>query len=467
MLLKALFIYSILFVPALTGCAMNQVDTTWREPGPLGKNITAFQPPVNPQKSIGNTINQKEIIEVLTLPKALSLALMRNPQLAAISWEVRAKEARKLQAGFLPNPELEIEAESFCGNKELEGTDGMENAFLLSQLFELAGKRSKRVRVAGLEKELSDWDYEAKRLDVFTETTKAFMEVLVAQKNLSLAEETHNLTKKMFKVVSERVKAGKESPLEETKARVSLSSSLIEMERSRRRSETAKKRLKASWGGVGINFKHVEGDLESVRDIPPLERLLTRIEQNPDLARWKTEVELSKANLKLEEALQIPDVTVSGGMQRFNENDGYAYIAGLSIPIPFFDRNQGGTLEARYGYLKTVEGRRAMKIAIRTDLDETYQDLSASYMEVVNLKSHVLPAAREAFDVAREGYKKGKFAYLEVLDAQRTLFEAKAQYIDSLAAYHMARADTERLIGQGLENTFVKTDIPEEKNEKK
>ena len=49
-----------------------------------------------------------------------------------------------------------------------------------------------------------------------------------------------------------------------------------------------------------------------------------------------------------------------------------------------------------------------------------------------------------------EGYRFGKFGYLDVLDSQKTLFEAKGQYLDALADYHKAVADVERLIGEPL-----------------
>ena len=61
------------------------------------------------------------------------------------------------------------------------------------------------------------------------------------------------------------------------------------------------------------------------------------------------------------------------------------------------------------------------------------------------------PEAVQAFEAAQEGYRQGKFSYLMVLDAQRTLFELKQQYIDTLADYHTSRAALERLVGQSIQ----------------
>jgi len=84
---------------------------------------------------------------------------------------------------------------------------------------------------------------------------------------------------------------------------------------------------------------------------------------------------------------------------------------------------------------------------VRTALGEAFKELSTAYAEAVALKKEVLPGAQAAFDAAGEGYRLGKFNFLDVLDAQRTLFKAKEQYIMSLAAYHRSAAEVERLVG--------------------
>jgi cobalt-zinc-cadmium efflux system outer membrane protein len=85
---------------------------------------------------------------------------------------------------------------------------------------------------------------------------------------------------------------------------------------------------------------------------------------------------------------------------------------------------------------------------VRVAVAETYQALSTAVSEIDALKATVIPGAQSAFDAASEGYRQGKFGYLDVLDAQRTLFEARGQYISALATYHKAVADMERAIGR-------------------
>jgi len=85
-------------------------------------------------------------------------------------------------------------------------------------------------------------------------------------------------------------------------------------------------------------------------------------------------------------------------------------------------------------------------------LADACEALSSSYSEAAALKQSALPAARSAFDAAEEGFRQGKFDYLEVLDAQRTLVESRGQYIAALAEYHKSVAEVERLTGHAFES---------------
>lgn len=384
----------------------------------------------------------------LTLADALSLALSRNPALAAAAFEIRAAQGRALQAGLLPNPELSLEAENLFGPGELRGFDAAETTLSLSQVLEPAGKRPKRAKVASLESDLAKWDYEARKADVLAETAKSFIDVLEAGERAALAEELRRLAEQVLETVSQRVDAGKVPPLEETRAGIALANSRIEVERARRALEAARKRLAVAWGGATAAFDRAVGTLENVQPVPPVEELAEGILRNPDLARWDTELARRRADLAFQEAGRFPDLTLGGGIRDFRETGDRAFVLGGSVPIPLFDRNQGEILAARHRLAKAERDRAAAEARVRADLAQAYGALSASAAEVEALKTAVLPAARSVFDAAGEGYRQGKFGLLEVLDAQRILFDARGRYLSALAAYGNASVDVGRAIGR-------------------
>lgn len=442
--------FAIMLMVGITGCAGHTVDKAWPEPRALGKDISTYRPPHQKSTTPLVTTMLDEPKGVVTLEQALSLALKNNPELAAFSWRVRAGEARTLQAGLLPNPEFEAEMEEFGGKGERRKFEGLETTLQFSQLIQLAGKRSKRKQVAALERDLTAWDYESKRLNVFTAVRKSFLEVLASQQKVTLNGELVKLSQQLLKTVSDRVRAGKTSPAEVSRAQVRLSARQVELVRARRELESSRQRLAATWGSQSPAFTKVSGTLDTLYSIPPQEKLTSLLQKNPDLARFEIALKQHQAVIALEDARSIPDPTISGGVRRFNETDDNAFVMGLSIPLPFYDRNQGARQEARYRLAQTRREKQALEVQLNAALSQTYNSLQSVYNEATTLKNEILPEAQNAYQTINNGYLQGRFDFLDVLDAQSTLFEARGQYIRALMEFHTGIAEIERLITQDI-----------------
>jgi len=394
----------------------------------------------------------------ITLRDAIAQALVNSPGLRAYSLEVRAAEARKVQAGLLPNPEIEVETEEFGGTGERRRFDSSQTTIQLGQLIELADKRAKRTDLATVERDLAEWDYRSKRLDVMNQVAQAFIEVMAAQEQLALSKDSAELAKQAHLAVVQRVKAGKVSPVDEAKANIALSTSRIELQKAEQALVSARYNLAAACGAQSPVFERVTGPYYEILPAPSLEELSRQVSRNPDVARWVTERYRRLAALDLEKAKATPDIGIRGGIQRFDQGDDTAFILGLSIPIPLFNRNQGNIREAIYRLAKTQQEHKAAEIQVRAAVADAVPRLSSSSSEITALREEVLPAAQSTFDAARKGYEQGKFGYLDVLDAQRTLFEVREKYIEALATHHKARADVERLIGRSLESLNGRTE---------
>lgn len=388
----------------------------------------------------------------ITLKEAIACALTKSPQLRAFSWDIHFAEAGEIQAALRPNPKLQLEVEEFGGTGETKRFDSSEASLQIGQLIEIAGKRSKRVNLATLEKQLAQWDYRAKRLDVIAEVAAAFVETLEAQENLALSRELLKLSEQTHTAVEQRVNAGKDSPLKETKAKIALSTMKIQAEAASQALKSAKATLAAAWGAAGPQFDNVRGEFYKTPPLPELKGLPTQIQNNPDIARWPTEKMKYRAEFDLEKAKAKSDPTLKGGVKQLNEGDNTAFIVGLSIPLPINDRNQAGIKRATYAIEKAAENQRIAETRIHKNLARATQNLQTAFTQATVLANEVVPGAQSAFDAATQGYQAGKFDYLDVLDAQRTLFDAKGQYITSLAEYHKAKIQVERLIAQSLDS---------------
>jgi len=318
-------------------------------------HVAGPKPPPSMAFPSSVVVTAEEPRGVLSLRDVLRLTLLRNPELSAFTFELRAAEARTIQAGVLPNPALSAEVENIGGTgSTTTGGRATEATLQLSQLIELGGKRAKRMRLAGLERDLTGWDYEIKRLEVLTEAKKAFVDVLATAERLAFTADLLRLSEQVQRTVSARVQAGKVSPIEETRTRVTVSTARLQAQQARSSHEAAQKRLAALWGGTTPIFEGVSGSLDTTAPIPSIEALAAQVQKNPDIARWASEMDARRAQVEVARSRAVPDLTVSGGVRYLNETKETAFVLGLSLPLPLFDRNQGGILEAHATYHKAV-----------------------------------------------------------------------------------------------------------------
>lgn len=385
--------------------------------------------------------------EPLTLAKAFALVLAKSPELTASAAEVSAREARALQAGLVPNPQLRTEVENVAGSGTREGFEETETTVGLSQLLELAGKRGKRRRVAELGTDLAGFDHEARKRAALSATTKAFVRALAAQERVKLAAELEELARRGVDAMRTQVAAGASPGVEVSRARVTLGRSEVARHRAERELEAAGTALAATWGEDRLGARVVEGDLSLPGLLPPLSAIQDDAAAGPDIARWGSELEERRAVVALEEAARIPDVTVGAAGRHFSDNGDNALVFDLAVPLPVFNRNQGGIAEAHHRLVKARAERESAAASVRAAVAAAYAELAAAHEQATRLRDDVIPEARRAFDGARAAYRQGAFRTSDVLDAQRTLFELRTDYVAALETFHVQAAEVARLTG--------------------
>jgi cobalt-zinc-cadmium efflux system outer membrane protein len=154
----------------------------------------------------------------------------------------------------------------------------------------------------------------------------------------------------------------------------------------------------------------------------------------------------------VERSKQMPDVTFRLGVKRANELQSDQLLLGISVPLPLFNRNQGNLLEALKREDKARDEFQALNVRVGTEVMQAREQLDAIRGEVDVLQRDILPGAKSAYDAATIGFENGKFNFLEVLDAQRTYFAAKSQYLKALAEAHRVAANIDRVLGDPSSN---------------
>ncbi|NEX63318.1 TolC family protein [Noviherbaspirillum galbum] len=392
----------------------------------------------------------------LTLRAALDLAARSNADISAAVREVQATEAAVQQAGIIRNPDISASIEDT--RRETRTT-----TIQLNQPIELGGKRTARVSAAERGRDAAIMELNARKTQIRAAVVTAFYDLVAAQERYRLAQATVDLAQRATTIASKRVQAGKVSPVEETRARVAESGVRVELAQATGELDGARRRLAATWGSTMPRFDHAEDHLEKLPQLPALSDLAQRLDQSPELLRARIEVDRRQALTQVERSRRTPDVIVSIGAKRDEQLGRNQAIVGVSVPLPLFDRNQGNVLEALRRTDKARDELTATEVRLRSDLAQAYGRLNASLNEVTLLQKEVLPGAQSAYDATTKGFELGKFSFLEVLDAQRTFFQAKSQYLRALAETQRATAEIDRLVGTPF--TAPSTNTPQQEKQ--
>lgn len=383
----------------------------------------------------------------LSLTRALQRALAANPRLTAAERDIGIATGRRIQSGAIPNPELSFELDNVFGTGDYRGTRSAETTLQLGQLVELGGKRQARIAAGTAELDGAYWQRAAVRLEVLSETAIAFYNVLSAQRRVQIFDAQIASLARLLPLLQRRVDAGASSPAEI--ARVQVAADLVRAERERALTELsiARRELAALMGINNPDFRSVVGDLNSVGRPPAFQTLLRAIESNPQLIRWtavraQRDAELLTARLK-----PVPDVRLAAGWRHFRETNDNAVRLGISIPIPVWDQNRGGIIEAQETLAKTDAERASSKTVLILTLGRAYDTLVGSLRELEILRGSAIPNARRAVEGMESGYSQGRFSLLELLDVQNTATQAALREQEVLIKFHTSLATIEGLTG--------------------
>lgn len=394
-------------------------------------------------------IVENQNLKELSLSDSMELALMSNPGIAVAIREREAIAGTKVQAATRPNP--------FVSTSIQDTRDATRQTTLqFSQEIELGGKRSARMEAANALYNKADAELLTIVAEVHANVIAAFYEMLVAQERVALAKSSVEIAELALDVASKRVKAGKSSPVEQTKSSVAAATANIELVQATTQLNNSRNRLSALWGDNTPSFERVSGKVANIPEIASLDELHDLIDDSPAIKLAKLEINARAALTDVERSKTVPNITISAGVINNQEVGLNQALLGLSIPIPIFDRNQGSVQEAVSRQYKAKDELIAIRNRIQTNLTTQYARLSAARLATFALQNDVLPNAQNAFDSANRGFSLGKFNFLDVLDAQRTLYQAKSQYINALQEAHQSIAEIERILGDIVKHEVTK-----------
>lgn len=382
---------------------------------------------------------------LLTLPDAIKRALDASPRIKSAAAAVESAKGAEEQSASWPNPEIEFEAENLAGSGEFQGRRSAEYSYGLTQTVEVGGKRSARKDVARAAYKGAVEELTVERLDLERDVYIAYSNVLAGTEVVRLAKAQELLAQELLATVSEQMQAAEDAEIHQVKAEIAYSLSSISRQRAEADLEIELETLAKVLGASSLENSLDHSLFFNIKAPDTIENYRRNLASVPDMQKLSYVKMEKESLLDLERAQVVPDIDFGIGVKQIKESDDHAFFFSVSIPLPVFDRNGGNIAMARGEVRQAENNIRQAELMLEQELTENWQQLNVSYLEAESLRTKTLPSAERALELAYKSYTEGKLGYLEVLDAQRTLLDTRAQYHESLKLYHSAHANVKRL----------------------
>jgi outer membrane protein, heavy metal efflux system len=389
---------------------------------------------------------------LITLDQTITLALANNPGLRATRTQVQQSQAQEITANLRPNPTLSFDSQFIPifqpGDFSSDTLSNIQQFDIgVGYLFERGRKRQNRLQAARDQTAVTASQVaDAERTLTFN-VAQQFIGALLANSNLQLAEEDLKSFQKTVDISEQRYRAGDISEGDYLKIRLQLLQFETDVSSARVARVQALNSLRQLLGYASVphNFD-VAGDLEyqplkgSLGDLQ-----LKALKQRPDLRAAEQGITAAQSQIKLAKA---------NGKQDLNAEVAYSHVSGLSstslffsIPMPFFNRNQGEIARTRYAETQAQLNARSAEDQVMTDVENAYEG-SRTNQEVVRLYlSGYLKQAQDSRDISSYAYTAGAATLLDFLDAERSYRATQLAYRQALAAYMVSVEQLRQAVG--------------------
>jgi cobalt-zinc-cadmium efflux system outer membrane protein len=377
----------------------------------------------------------------VTIQQAVQEAIEHNLSLLAERYNISVADARIITAKLRPNPVLSLGLDyidflrQFSPDKNVGPSEwNVRTDFTL----ERGGKRERRIEVATAQKEVAQLQLLNTTRTLVLDVQNAFVDVLQAKDNLSLARENLKAFQSIVEVNTDRVRAGDLAKVELVRTQVAALQFQTAVRQAESKLRLASNKLQALMArGIPSPTFDVSGELR--RDSEPviLENVTAQaMELRPDLQALRKDQARSLAELRSQLAQGKVDYTVGSEFHHTFYN-GTSSVLGFffQAPLPVFNKNQGEIERARQEQQQVLARIRAAEADVRNDVRNAWVQYETSKQTLNVIEHPLLDEARDVRDTMEYSYRRGEASLLEFLDAQRAFNDARQSYNDARADF--------------------------------
>ena len=402
---------------------------------------------------------QETVVKVVpeyTLQSLRALAVEHNPTLRQAFQLIRGEEGKALQAGLWPNPTIAYAGEQIG----LDGTAGEFQGGFLRQRIVTGGKLRLSRDKYEARADVARHNLTSQEFRVLNNVNSAYYELLAAEARLELHEDLYNLAKDRYKTIFELANIGKKNQAELRIAGANLQKARLDLFMTRNERKKARVQLEAVVGTpLGEDYLllgKLAQDIPTV--LPEWETMLANtLENSPQVLAALDKLRADEITLEREKREPIPDLLLEAGVGRNIVDHQTVYMAGVSLEIPLFDRNQGTIEQAEADLERQRAEVERVKLSLTRTFAQEYSHYLTRYKSVLDFQSTVLPRSEEAYRMQLQMYNKSRIDWLDVLNFQSEYLTNRVLMVDHLLNFHKRRIALEGFL---LENGLQVPDSP-------
>lgn len=389
----------------------------------------------------------------LSLNEALALFIKQNLSVLITRYGIDYNKGQEITAALFPNPVAFIGTlSSYTQGFNLNNSGQL--AMIVQQLFELAGKRGYRIESAAFGTQSAEAAFEDALRQLGFTVKDTYYRIQLAQRRLNLAEENRDRFARILDINTIRFKKGYIAEVDLIRIRLQMVDFQSQVIQSLQEAEVARGDLRQLLRLSPKTAMELTTDMDFRRIDPDINKLrVTAIDLRPDVRAKRFAQSQRESDLRLAKAYRVPDVTVGAGYEiqgsRGPDNP-QQWVLNFGIPIPLFNRNQGGIRQAEVA-VQTAEADLNKTVnQVENEVEVAYRNLIQSRRLVEAFVGGILDDARSTLTIVERAYERGGATILDLLDAARTSRTIQQNYIEALFTYQHNLFQLESAVGQEI-----------------
>lgn len=383
----------------------------------------------------------------LTLADLQRLARANSPLLRQAAADVETAKGSALQAGLYPNP-------SFGTMTQTAGPGGGPFfGVIASQTIKTMGKLKLAQAAASMDLTNTELAYRRAETDLMAQVRGGYFGVLVAQESMRANKALVHLTDEMYRVMVDQFRGGELAPYEPMQVGALSATARGSLLTARNNYQLAWKQLASAMGLPGMPPTEVAGRADM--PIPRFEyaKAIAHVLSNhTDVQTAAVTIEKARYSLRLAEVIAIPDVNVQANVQQDASPPGPSrLITGvqMSVPVPIYDRNQGGRAQAQGQLLRASEEPHRVRADLTARVAEAFRRYDENRALLELYRTQILPKQVQALRSAVKrhyGSDPEKVSYLDIVQSEQNLVTFVGSYLTILGAQWQAVVDVGSLL---------------------